>query len=297
MALLRKWWLMLLTLSLLVVNAASCTGPNLPPVINGIDVSTERVEVNGTLNLVCTAVDPEGKTVSYLWTADSGEINGEGSTVEWRAPAMAGSYTIDVCVHDDKGNESNERIVLCVSETRPPVISGLFSEPAVIGQGASGTLKCQASDPGGLALSYRWQVEGGILSGSGPEVQWTAPLEKKSSVVKVTVTNEAGMAAVMSLNISLPPNNTPQITELNAEPSYMNPGDESVITCAAEDEDGDVLEYRWRINDEELEETGDTVSWIAPEDCTVYNVIAEVDDGRGGVAQKSVRIRVVKAGG
>jgi len=59
----------------------------------------------------------------------------------------------------------------------PPVITSLEAEADWTAPSSSLNVTCAASDRDGDELSYNWSASGGNITGTGPEVTWTAPEE------------------------------------------------------------------------------------------------------------------------
>ncbi|GJM35198.1 MAG: hypothetical protein DHS20C18_41990 [Saprospiraceae bacterium] len=57
----------------------------------------------GTLEFQAIALDSNEDPITYEWSASGGNITGEGSTVNWTAPASEGIYQLTVTVNDDGG--------------------------------------------------------------------------------------------------------------------------------------------------------------------------------------------------
>ncbi len=268
-----------------------------PPVITDIKAEAISVHAGDVVRLTCQASDHEGDVLEYVWSASGGDIVSESPEAAWSAPEQAGAYTISVLVRDGKGNEADGAITMYVAENLPPRIDSLLVEPSAVGEGQQCFLKCGAADPEGEALTFTWEAEKGSLTGSGPTVSWLTPFDETNSVIKVTVADPQGHTATMTVNVSILPNQDPEIEMLTATPRNMTPGVESILQCVASDADGDSLEYSWEVNGGMLEGSGADVSWIAPEECGTYTVTVTVTDGRHGVAVKQLLLRVAKTGG
>ncbi len=81
------------TIANLIVSVSSVT----PPVIDSFDVTPLVVNAGGTVSLSCTAHDPESRTISYAFFADSGTISHSGSDTPlatWAAPSSSGIVTV-----------------------------------------------------------------------------------------------------------------------------------------------------------------------------------------------------------
>ncbi|HEX9759837.1 MAG TPA: PKD domain-containing protein, partial [Candidatus Acidoferrales bacterium] len=91
-----------------------------------------------------------------------------------------------------------------------------------------------------------------------------------------------------------PPNREPTAACSADKTSVYVGSNETVrVTARASDPDGDPLTYTWTANGGRIDGTGSEVTWnSANVQQGLYNVAARVDDGRGGVANCAVDIRV-----
>ena len=292
-----RWMAAGIAILLILQVGASCTKQNQVPVLNGISLSGSWISVSAVSELTCDAYDPEGSALSYSWSASGGIITATGKDATWTAPDTPGLYAIKASVTDAEQNETHDQVFIGVYGTDVPVILGLSSNPSGVGAGTYAALKCWAEAPAGVTLRYQWEVSEGLLSGTGPEVQWLAPMDATTCIVRVRVTADNGEAAEMTTSIDVMPNHAPQITNFEAQPASAHPGDDMVIECDATDIDGDELTYKWTMNDQPLQGEESTVTWTAPEDCGYYYCTVYVTDGRGGEASDEIQLRVAKTSG
>jgi len=96
---------------------------NRPPVIDKLTSEWQQVKKATATTIKCTARDPDGDELSYLWSASGGNITGEGAVVTWVAPDAFGTYTITVTVTDGRGGQATESIDIVV--TCCPIGAGL----------------------------------------------------------------------------------------------------------------------------------------------------------------------------
>ena len=76
----------------------------------------ERLRIWRDTTIECIAEDPDGDELTFIWSATSGTVKGEGNKVEWIAPGVAGDYTVTVRVTDSRGGEAEASMqfdVLC----------------------------------------------------------------------------------------------------------------------------------------------------------------------------------------
>ncbi len=83
---------------------------NNPPVISSLDASQNPVEVNQTVTIICSASDQDTETFTFRWSVNGEIIEEESSSLSWRAPDTAGTYTITCTVSDGRGGEDSESV-------------------------------------------------------------------------------------------------------------------------------------------------------------------------------------------
>ena len=77
-------------------------------------------------------------------------------------------------------------------------------------------------------------------------------------------------------------NYPPVIDGLGAEAEWVPPSGILQVTCNASDRDGDELTYDWSASGGDITGTGREVTWTAPGEIGVSNIIVLVGDGQGG---------------
>lgn len=198
-----KWLVGLIILVVGTFLFGSCTAPNEPPAISNLTANEESVIPSGSCQVRCIASDPDGDSLSYIWSASGGNISGEGSVVTWIAPPAPGAYTLTVEVTDGRGGEATKQLTLNVAVNHPPVIESLATEYHKVRKAATSTIECTASDPDEDELSYNWSADGGNVSGEGPIVTWVAPNAYGIYAITVTVTDGRGGEASEDISIQV----------------------------------------------------------------------------------------------
>jgi len=175
---------------------------------------------------------------------------------------------------------------------QPPIITSLKSKQDVLSPLSSCLIECVASDEDGDELSYEWSARKGSINGIGATVAWSAPEDEGIFRIEVKVTDGNGGEASDSVTITVKNNHPPTITGLTADATWVNPLDSCQIKCAAEDPDGDELNYEWSASGGDISGKGGAVNWTAPDEVGLWDITVIVTDGYGGEGKRSLSISV-----
>jgi len=187
-----KWLARLIIPVVAILFIGGCAPANQPPVISSFTADEEQVSPSGNCLVRCVVSDPDGDELSYIWSADGGNISGDGAIVTWVAPEEVGAYTITVKVTDGRGGEATAQLTIDVVVNHPPVIESLTAEPSPVRQGKTSTIECVASDLDEDELSYLWSADRGNISGQGSTVTWTTPNACGTYIITATVADGRG---------------------------------------------------------------------------------------------------------
>jgi hypothetical protein len=97
-------------------------------------------------------------------------------------------------------------LLLCIAgcaASTAPVIKSFKANNTNAYPAGSIELKCEASDPAGGDLTYRWSSTGGSFTGSGSTITWRAPNTYGDYHIMVTVRNAQGDAVQESLTVTV----------------------------------------------------------------------------------------------
>ncbi len=156
----------------------------------------------GTIQLACTASDPDEDELGYEWTATGGAISGTGAAVDWTAPDQVGLYYIAVVVTDSHGSSDTGTLSLTVAQEEPPIVEELLltaehcylkttSTGYKVGKDQEYQIECIVSNNHSV-VSYNWSCDGGELFGEGPQIAWTAPNASIDVTITVIVSDASG---------------------------------------------------------------------------------------------------------
>lgn len=184
----------------------------------------------------------------------------------------------------------------CNPANRHPIIKSLQTEKEIVAQSSTSEIKCTASDPDGDSLTYTWSATGGTFFGTGPTTKWKAPDAPGTYTIKVTVTDNNQGETTEQLTINVRVNHPPVIDSLIAELPTVEQAKSTIIWCTAHDPDGDEISFVWSASGGNVLGQGTEVTWVAPNTCGSYYIVATVQDELGGEASKEIGIEVTKPG-
>ena len=96
-------------LMMLVLLVLGCSEETEPPIIFSVTAEPDIVSPGETSTITVKAGDPDRDDISYVWTAEDGQIQGSGKTVTWLSAETEGKYVLTVTVSD--GTESASQTV------------------------------------------------------------------------------------------------------------------------------------------------------------------------------------------
>jgi len=189
---------------------------NNPPQINSLIADAVWITPSGSIQVTCTASDPNGDELSYEWSTTGGDISGTGAVVNWTAPQEVGIYNVTVVVKDGHGSSDTRTLPASVATEQPPVIEAFnvtkdryghcylrtYTWGYKVGQGQKYDIECIVSDTSG-EVSYNWSCDGGEIAGEGSLITWTAPNTACDVTVTVIVSDIAGNMAGKNINLNV----------------------------------------------------------------------------------------------
>jgi hypothetical protein len=289
----------------MLLLASSCTtSTNRQPIITNLEAEAEGVTPSHSLQVMCTASDPDGDQLGYVWSASAGQISGNGDTATWVAPPSEGSYSVAVTVTDRRGGEVTGHVTVAVSSNEPPTISSLIADADWTTPSGTIQVTCTASDPDGDELSYEWSASGGSITGTGATVNWIDPGEVGIYQVTVVVTDGHGEEDMGSIALMASNGPSPVIEDVivtakghqylkETTTGYkVGKTKEFDIECIASNTSGELV-YEWSCTGGEISGEGSLITWTAPDtegDVTVTVVVTDVADN---TVSESIVLNVV----
>ena len=271
-------------------------GPNTAPAIISLTPATDRIAPVDVCDIVCEAGDVDGDNLTYTWTADQGEVYGEGRSVKWGAPDAEGLFRVSVVVDDGRGGTAEESISLRVKNNYAPEIQSLSASPEWAEPGASTHISCAATDADGDEIAYEWKASLGELSGQGDSVSWLAPDKPGSYVVTVYARDAYGGESQRNILINVSPADAPKLGTFLVEPIDHDMlkfesevwdifiGRSCSVECVVVEAE-EPLTYTWSVDVGTLTSDGSNIAiWEAPEVRGPATITLEVTDVNGNTA-------------
>ena len=185
-----------------------------------------------------------------------------------------------------------------------PAITSLEAEAEWAAPLGSLQVTCNVSDPDGDELSYEWSTTGGSITGTGPEVIWTAPEEVGMYNITVVVEDGQGWKDTASITLIALNGPSPIIEDLIVTANgheYLKETTtgykvlktmEYYTESIASNTSGELV-YEWSCDGGEISGEGSMITWTAPDTEGDVIVTVEVFDSIGNWVRKSVAFEVV----
>jgi hypothetical protein len=269
-----------------------------PPAIS-CSASQEAVTLGGVVTITAVASSPEGRPLTYSWSASSGTISGSGNTATLNTTGAATGITTVTCkVADNQGLTASTTTAVTVNAvpvSTPPTIS-CSANPTAVTAGGSVAVTALASSPEGRPLTYSWSASAGTISGSGN----TATLNTTGAATGITtvtckVADNQGLtaSATISVSVNAAPVSTAPTISCSANPTAVTPGGSVTVTAVASSPEGRPLTYSWSASAGTISGTGNTATLNTSSAATgITTVTCKVADSQGLTASTTTTVTV-----
>ena len=255
------------------------------------------VVLGGSATITAVATSPEGRPLTYSWTASSGTIAGSGNTATLNTTGTtAGTITVICKVTDDQGLTASATTAVAVTTpaSAPPTIS-CSANPSTVVLGGSATIIAVASSPEGRPLTYSWTASSGTIAGSGNTATLnTTGVTAGAVTVICKVTDDQGLTASATTAVAVTtPASAPPTISCSANPSTVVLGGSATITAVASSPEGRPLTYSWSASSGTVAGNGNiatlnTTGTIAG----TITVICKVTDSQGLTASATTVVAI-----
>jgi hypothetical protein len=176
----------------------------------------------------------------------------------------------------------------------PPRIKSLSPDSSGILINRYVNVYCTAEDKNNDTLNYTWNVSGGTITGSGPQVMYTAPGSPGDFTIRCIVDDNHGGrdTTQITIHVFISINHPPVINMIKAKPRKLNLNASSTFNCSATDPDNDTLTYSWSSLNGNFTGSGSSVTWNAPAAAGNYYIACLVADNHGGSVKDSLNVEV-----
>jgi hypothetical protein len=267
---------------------------NHPPTISSISATPFIVGLDEVVALACTATNPDGDTLGYVWSGDGTFTGASSSDTEWSS-SIAGNHILTCAVSDNQGHVVRGEVVVTVTAgaNLPPVITSVTADPTTVEPDATTTLTCTANDPDGDTLSYTWSGTGSFGDTAAATTTWSHDTVGTHTLT-CTVHDGQGHQVSRDVNVTVElgaANQPPEITAMEAVPASVEIGVDSTLTCTATDPDSDTMGYAWTGEGTFADALAASTTWHHNTP-GVFTLTCTVDDGQGNQASDTVDVEV-----
>ncbi len=317
------------TVQVTVRNSAGTTSTSstIVPVVANVapvlaPLQSQAVQVNTAATFAAFASDANSRDLlTYTWNFGDGSPTGSGNPVTHTYTTSNVQVTLQVTVSDGHGHSVSSSTTLNVVPDRntAPSINTLTSSPSSTYTTQPVTLTAGVSDPQGNALLWQWDFNNdGII-----DKTFTTPLTPPNTPVtdtetylytvagtakaKLTITDQppsgqTPKTVFTTVTTSVAANSAPTLTALSTSPSSSIPGQDVTFSSTSNDVNGDKVSYTWNFGDGTTASGqtgffGGTITGTHAYSADgTYEVVLNVNDGKGGTAGQATFATVSVAG-
>ena len=178
---------------------------SLPPVVS-CSANPGTVPLGGSTTVTAVASSPEGRPLTYSWSASSGSILGQSNpAILNTSGTSAGTITVTCGVADDQGRTASATTAVTVIALIAPAPSiSCAANPSILNQGGTATISATGQSSQNLALTYSFSASAGSVSGNGASATLaTAGLSAGFVTVTCTVDQAGGATASATTQVLL----------------------------------------------------------------------------------------------
>jgi hypothetical protein len=176
---------------------------NYPPRIQALATENTTIEKNTTITIYGKGIDQETKDLIYTFFLPGDTISGLEKTATWTAPDAEGTFEIKLIVEDEnQQTDTAVMIITVVSEINiAPKIISLTASTRHIAPGGTIHIEAIVEDANNDIIVYEWTTDNGGITGTGNEIDWTAPEEEGIFNVYLMVSDGRGGTASASISL------------------------------------------------------------------------------------------------
>ncbi len=176
---------------------------NLAPEIANLRVEGALVPSN-TLSFHVDVSDPEGDSLSALWTPSHGRMLIQSTdSASWASPDSAANIRMIYTVEDAFGNLAADTLSFWI-DNQPPTILYSYAEDSTVLNGNTLQLFAAATDPDEHAVELYWSSPWGhFLDATGESARWVLPDSTMHAWASVTAQDAYGAEASDTVHVKV----------------------------------------------------------------------------------------------
>ena len=244
---------------------------NNPPVINSISYP-DSVSYIDTATFTCDAYDIDSDEIYFIWENSVGDSIGSGPNLIWNSSVL-GEFCVSCEVSDWKDKVRDSVFIKVINY--PPNISNILVTDSIVNCGYTTEINCIVTDYENSPLTYNWQTDGGLISGIGSKINWTAPTTKGRYVINCEVSDSHNSSIK---NETIFADNAPSIDSLSSSSKEIQISDKIELFCYANDPDMDTLFVSWQSSAGTITNEDNSFFWTAPTTGGNYTLTCSVSD-------------------
>jgi len=219
---------------------------NKPPVIAALFTSPTSTKFGNNLFFYYSIYDPDNDNMTISWVVKSGSCNVDNTsqTEYYVTSDKPGVCDVTMILSDNNSNTDNETITVTFTPNNPPVIIP-YPYQSSIRVGGSINLGAYVYDLDEDSIAYGWtdNCSGGDVESNNSTASISSN-EIESCTVTLTA-NDPSDNSTYTYDVSFTDNNPPTVI-INVDNPAPKPGETIILTCNADDPDGDGIEkYTW----------------------------------------------------
>lgn len=233
--------------------------PNVAPVANAGSNQTITLPTNSVTLSGAGSTDSDGSIVTYAWAKvagpATGTINNPGSVTTNFSGLVAGTYTVQLTVTDNRGGTNSATVQVTVNPAvvppnLPPVANAGSNQSITLPTNSVSVSGSASTDPDGTIASYQWAKTSGpatytIVSPTSVSTSITG-LVQGTYVFALTVTDNQGATntAAVQITVTAPPNTAPT-ANAGSDATITMPTSSVPLSGSGADADGTIASYQW----------------------------------------------------
>lgn len=233
---------------------------NILPQLTTTPLYDPSISEGESITFTASALDPEGKPITYEWFVDGVSVslgNSQTEYVYYADYSSAGIHNITVRAYDDFGYTERAWIVVILDVPAKPEFTYLNPSETNLSilENEELTFQIEVNDPDGNIVSVQWYVNA-ELKGSGNEYTFNSSgLSLGTYDISVVATDNIGLTNSYAWKVLVYRPNAAPIIDFSS-PSYLtcyiDEGENIEFSCNASDADSQSIWYHWFLDTQEV---------------------------------------------